>query len=82
MIEVAGERWGTAAQIAVALGDDVTVTMVRNWSRRDGLQRMVVGRMVYYRFAQAADIERAKRLGGRGRPRELDFALTLARSCL
>lgn len=75
MITVNGERWGTAVAIAAALGGDVTPSMVRNWSRRDGLRCERVGQTVYYPFGQAATIEAAKRLAGRGRPRRLDFAL-------
>lgn len=75
MITVNGERWGTAADIAVALGGDVTPGMVRKWASRDGLASKRVSRTVYYPYAEAAEIEAAKRAGGRGRPRQLDFAL-------
>lgn len=66
-----GCRYGTAAEIAATLGPDVTVAMVRNWSQRDGLDRHQVGQTVYYALDQAAEIERRKRLSGRGRPRTL-----------
>lgn len=79
MIEVDGRKWGTVAEIATALGPDVTPTMVRNWARRDGLSRVRLvdedGRPeVRYPYDQAAAIEAAKRLGGRGRPRQVDVA--------
>ena len=75
MIEVKGEEYGTAAEVAAELGGDVTEDMVRNWARRDGLKRHNVGRTVYYPFAQAAQIEAKKSGSGRGRPRQLDAAL-------
>ncbi|AVT39621.1 hypothetical protein C6W10_27855 [Plantactinospora sp. BB1] len=57
------------AELAAILGPDVTEAMLRNCSQRDGLARHRVGGTVYYRLDQAATIERAKRLSGRGRPR-------------
>ncbi|MDR7278922.1 hypothetical protein [Catenuloplanes atrovinosus] len=74
MILLKGEEWGTAAEVANRLGDDVTVAMIRNWSRRDGLSSATVtganGRpAVHYPLRIAAEIERAKRQGGRGRRR-------------
>ncbi|MGC5033796.1 hypothetical protein [Micromonospora sp. DT229] len=69
MIEIDGRRYGIAAQIAAALGTDVTTEMVRNWRRRDGLQAIRVGRNVYSPLDQAAAIERDKRCSGRGRRR-------------
>ena len=71
MIRHDGRRYGTAVEIATALGPDVTVAMVRNWSQRDGLHRHQVGQTVYYALDQAAEIEHAKRQSGRGRPRTL-----------
>jgi hypothetical protein len=72
-----GREYGTAAQIAHALGGDVTEAMVRNWARpdREQLARHRVGRTVYYPLDQAATIERDKRRTPRGRPRRLDVAL-------
>ncbi|GAB3817717.1 hypothetical protein [Micromonospora zhanjiangensis] len=72
MIMVRGREYGTADQIAAALGTDVTPAMVRNWSQRDGLARHRDGRTVYYDLDQAATIERDKRVSGRGRARRLD----------
>ncbi|WP_420123193.1 hypothetical protein [Nakamurella sp.] len=78
MITVKGQEYGTAQQIAARLGGDVTVAMVRNWAARDGLESIRVGRTVYYPLDQAATIERDKRVGGRGRPRQLDAELSTA----
>ena len=57
-----GQRYGTAAEVAKALG--VTEAAVRNWARRDGLPavRMTddAGRPeVRYPLDQAAEIGRA-----------------------
>lgn len=77
-----GRHWGTAAQIAAALGRDVTIAMVRNWAARDGLEAVRDGRAVYYPLDQAVAIERDKRLSkeetGKGRPRRLDARHALA----
>lgn len=72
-----GDLWGTATQIAHRLGPDVTTAMIRNWAKRDGLpaarMRDHHGRpQVRYPLNQAADIEAAKYLSGRGRPRRVD----------
>lgn len=67
-----GTYWGTAAELAAALGPDVTVAMIRNWARRDGLRAATAGRTVYHPLDQAAQIEAAKRHAKRGRPRQLD----------
>ncbi|MEV4416133.1 hypothetical protein [Catellatospora sp. NPDC049609] len=77
MILLEGKQWGTAAQIAAALGPDVTAAMVRRWAERDGLRsvRSVDGlgrREVRFPLDEAAAIEARKRRGGRGRPRQLD----------
>jgi hypothetical protein len=72
VITLDGRHYGTRAQIAAALGPDVTEDMVRNWARRDGLLGVRVGRTTYHPLDQAAAIERAKRLTTRGRPRRLD----------
>lgn len=58
-----GQLWGTPAQLATTLG--VTVAMIRNWRRRDGLP--VVGGLSP--LVRAAEIERDKRQSGRGRRR-------------
>lgn len=78
MIWVEGRRWGTAAQVAAALGPDIKPGTVHKWGRRDGLSRYRTrdenGRpQVLYPFDEAAAIEAVKRLGGFGRPRELDI---------
>ncbi len=78
MIRVRGQEWGTAQQIAQALGPDITPDMVRNWWRRDGLPACRIGRSVYYPLARAAQIERQKRQSTRGRPRQVDVATLLA----
>jgi hypothetical protein len=83
VITVEGQCWGTAAEIAEALGPDVTPTMVRNWARRDGLPKARSedddGRPeVRYPLAQAAVIEARKRLATRGRPRKLDADMITA----
>ena len=72
MIRVLGRLWGTAAEIAQALGPDVTEAMVRRWRDRDGLASVEVGRTVLSPLDQAARIERDKRLAARGRRRRLD----------
>lgn len=74
MIDVAGERWGTAAEIAEHLGHGVTEAAVRAWARRDGLPAIKMpdahGRpRVCHPVPAAATIERAKRQAGRGRKR-------------
>lgn len=82
MIRVEGEDWGTAAEIAAALGPDVRPATVRRWADRDGLPAVRAagtdGRpTVRYPLDAAARIEAAKRRGGRGRPRELDIETVL-----
>jgi len=74
MIEVAGEWWGTAAQIAEHIGHGLTVAGVRRWAERDGLTSVrstdAFGRpQVRYLLGQAVLIDRAKRQARRGRPR-------------
>lgn len=65
MITAAGRTWGTATEIARALGGDVTPAMVRRWHDRDGLTK-IDGR---YPLDEAARIEASKRRSGRGRKR-------------
>jgi len=78
MIGIDGERYGTAAEIAAALGPDITAAMVRRWADRDGLERVrTPGRgrgEVRYPLREAAIIEAQKRSATRGRPRRLDTA--------
>ncbi|MDP9799362.1 hypothetical protein J2S43_007874 [Catenuloplanes nepalensis] len=74
MIMVAGETWGTAAEIADHIGQGVTADTVRWWGRNDGLASVRMadedGRpRVRYILGQAIRIDQAKRLGGRGRRR-------------
>lgn len=78
MIRVHGREYGTAAEIAAALGPDVTTAMVRNWHQRDGLTAHRSGRNTWYPLDQAADIEARKRLAGRGRHRRLDALVVSA----
>jgi hypothetical protein len=78
MITVGRYQYGTAAEVARALGPDVTPGMVYRWAERDGLERHHdpgVGRgTVRYRLDEAARIEAAKRNSGRGRPRRTQTA--------
>lgn len=79
VITVDGRTYGTAAEIAEALGPDITPAAVRKWATRDGLPRTRMrdanGRPeVRYPLAEAAIIERDKRLSTRGRKRKLDAA--------
>ena len=72
MIQVAGEWWGTAAELGEHLG--VEAAVVRSWARRGGLASVrsvdEAGRpQVRYPLGQAIVIDRAKRQGGRGRRR-------------
>lgn len=69
MITVEGREWGTAAELAAALGPDVTEAMVRRWRDRKGLTTHAG----YSPLDEAARIERDARLSGRGRPRRLDL---------
>jgi hypothetical protein len=78
VIPVQGRQWGTAAELAEALGPDVTEAMVRRWRERDGLTAVEVGRKVLSPLDQTARIERDKRLSGTGRPRRLDTAADAA----
>ncbi|WP_431892681.1 hypothetical protein [Micromonospora haikouensis] len=65
-----GTHWGTAAELAAALGPDVTAAMVRRWRDRKGLTT----RAGYSPLDEAAAIELATRTSTRGRPRRLDLA--------
>ena len=72
VIQVAGEWWGTAAQVAEQLGVDAAV--VRSWARRDGLASVRTvdenrRPQVWYALGQAMVIDRTKRIGRHGRPR-------------
>lgn len=74
MIQVAGEWWATAAEIAEHIGHGLTVAGVRRWADRDGLTAVRSkddsGRPeVRYLLGQAAAIDRAKRHARCGRPR-------------
>lgn len=80
MIVVGGVEYGTADELAAALGPDVTPDLVRSWARPRSAgvvlaRHHVPGRgrgTTYYPLAQAAEIERRTRLSQRGRPRGLD----------
>lgn len=76
MIRLNDLEYGTAAEVAHALGADVTAEMIRNWARRDGLAYVTTrdddGRWrSRYQLRQAALIEAQKRSTRRGRPRLL-----------
>jgi hypothetical protein len=70
VIVLDGREYGTTAEIVAMLGPDITAETIRNWRRRDGLTSYRVGSVVYSPLAEAAAIERAKRVSGRGRPRQ------------
>lgn len=79
MIQVAGECWATAAEVADHIGHGVTIDAVRWWARHEGLAKVRAadanGRpQVRYRLDQAIRIDAAKRRAGRGRRRALDTA--------
>jgi hypothetical protein len=70
-----GQMYGTAAEVAKALG--VLPHVIRNYARRDGLpaarMKDAAGRrQVRYPLIRAGEIEREKRLGGLGAPRRAD----------
>jgi hypothetical protein len=74
VIVVAGEVWGTAAEIGNHLG--VSEAVVRSWARPGRGDLIAVrgeddkGRpQVWYSLGQAVVIDRSKRHGGRGRRR-------------
>lgn len=74
MIEVAGEWWGTAREVAEHIGHGLTEDAVRWWGRHDGLARVRMtddsGKpQVRYLLGQAVRIDLAKRSEGRGRRR-------------
>ena len=74
MIEVAGEYWATAAEVADHIGHGVTTDVVRWWARHNGLAKARMtddhGRpQVRYRLSQAIRIDAATRTGRRGRRR-------------
>jgi hypothetical protein len=74
VIEVAGELWATAAEVAGHIGNGLTAAGVRRWAERDGLTAVRsadgYGRpQVRYPLGQAVLIERTKRQARRGRPR-------------
>ncbi|MEU8821817.1 hypothetical protein [Actinoplanes sp. NPDC048796] len=74
MMEVAGEHWGTAAEVAEHIGQGVTEDNVRRWAERYGLISVTMkdekGRkQVRYLLGQAVRIDKAKRDEARGRPR-------------
>ncbi|GLY21681.1 hypothetical protein [Micromonospora sp. NBRC 101691] len=83
MIHLAGHDYGTAAEIANHLGDDVTTDMIRNWAKRGRLARHRTtdddGRpCVLYPLDQAAAIEATTRTATRGRPRRVDAPTVIA----
>lgn len=78
MIRFHGREYGTAAEIAHRLGPDVTEAMVRRWRDRDGLDAITLGRMAYSPLDRAAEIEANKRVGGKGRRRQVDVGGPIA----
>lgn len=74
MILLDGRQYGTAVDIAHALGADVTPAMVRRWADRGRIRRY--GH--HYRLDEAALAERDTRCSARGRPRRLDTTLIAA----
>lgn len=82
MITVAGQRYGTATQIAAALGPDITPQRIRDWAYRGlltGIHLPGQGRgRTYYALDQAAHVERVTRTSTRGRRRSLDVTPALA----
>jgi hypothetical protein len=74
MIEVAGEEWGTAREVADRIGQGVTEDAVRWWGRDKGLAKARTtddeGKpQVRYMVSQAVRIDVAIRTEGRGRRR-------------
>ncbi|WP_025620356.1 hypothetical protein, partial [Salinispora cortesiana] len=76
------DRYGTAAQIAHALGPDITAARVRDWARRsrdpnDRLHGLLPAHHLpgqgrgttWYRYDQAAHVEMLTRTTSRGRTR-------------
>lgn len=82
MIRLHGRQYGTATQIAAALGPDITVAMIRNWANPDReatpLTRIRAGHSVYYPLDEAQTKEAEKYLSGRGRKRRLDEPIMAA----
>ncbi|XTZ18176.1 hypothetical protein ACQSSU_12780 [Micromonospora echinospora] len=72
----AGQQWGTAQQLVHRLGADITTPMVRRWRDRAGL----TNRSGYSPLDEAARIEAAIRLRGRGRRRRVDVGAALVAS--
>lgn len=69
VITLYGREYGTATQIAAALGPDITVAMVRAWARRGRLTRYRRGTTTWYPLDQAAAVEADVASSGRGRKR-------------
>ncbi|WFE45318.1 hypothetical protein [Verrucosispora sp. WMMD1129] len=91
MIHHDGHDYGQAADIAAALGADITAERVRDWARRSRkgkgkLAGMLPGHHLpgqgrgttWYRLDHAAQVERATRLERRGRQRTRQVELTQA----
>ncbi len=76
MIQVAGQWWGTAAEVAEQIGHGLTEDNVRRWAARHDLDSFRVKgtdgrRQVWYSLGQAVAIDRQKRHAGRGRRRSV-----------
>lgn len=83
VIPLRGQTYGTAAELAQALGPDVTPRMIENWARRDGLAKITSRDddgvlRTRYPLRDAAMIEARKRATRRGRPRLVDLRVPLA----
>lgn len=77
MIPLKGETYGTATELAQALGPDVTPDTIWNWRRRDGLTTITTRDDDGYLrtrspLHETALIEARKRATRRGRPRTFD----------
>lgn len=69
---VAGVGYAPQAELLDQLGPDVTAAMLRHWARTRGIQRVHVGREVWWPVEEVLEAEHAARNSGRGRPRRTD----------
>lgn len=73
VITLDGRTYGTAAELADALGPDITPQRIRDWARRGLLNpHHAPGRgrgTTWYALDQAAAVERETRVSTRGRRR-------------
>lgn len=66
---VDGVVYAQQADVLEQLGPDVTVAMLRQWCRRNGVRRIRTGQIVWYDLTAAIEAEHATRTSGHGRPR-------------